>query len=102
MYNYADDRPNSILFTHKDEDVLKRTLQDEVNKDEGWFKENHMQANPSKFQGFVIGKCKINNFTVVSSDNCHVTIPCENSVKMLGVNFDRDFTFSTHISKKSV
>ena len=35
------------------------------------FKENHRKANPSKFQAFV----------TVSSDNCHVTIPCENSVK---------------------
>ena len=53
-----------------------------------------MQTNPSIFQAFVIFKCKINNFTIVSSDNCHVTIPCENSVKMLGVNFDRDFTYT--------
>ena len=90
---YIDAGDNSISFTHKSEDVLKCTLQDEVNIAIGWCKENHMQADPSKFQAFVIiGKCKINNFTIVSSDNCHVTIPCENSVKMLGVNFDRDFT----------
>ena len=58
VYDYADD--NSISFTHKSEDVLKSTLQDEVNIAIDWFKENHMQANPSKFQAFVIGKCKIN------------------------------------------
>ena len=29
---------------HRFEDVLKSTLQDEVNIAIGWFKENHMQA----------------------------------------------------------
>ena len=80
---------------HRYEDVLKSTLQDEVNIAIGWFKENHMQANPSQFQAFVIGKCKINNSTIVSADNCHMTIPCENSVRL--VNFNRNFTFTTHI-----
>ena len=56
VYKYAHD--SSISFTHKSEDVLKSTLQDEVNIAIGWFKENHMQANPSKVQAFVIGKCK--------------------------------------------
>ena len=37
VYNYADD--NSIPFTHKSDDVLKSTLQDEVNIAIGWFKE---------------------------------------------------------------
>ena len=50
---------------HRSEDVLKSTLQDEVNIAIGWFKENHMQANPSQFQAFVTGKCKKNNFTTV-------------------------------------
>ena len=56
-----------------------------------------MHANPSKFQAFVIGKSKINNFNIVSAENNIVTIPCENTVKMLGVNFDKDFTFTTHV-----
>ena len=36
-----------------------------------------MCANPSKFQAFVIGKSKINNFNTVSAENNIVTIPCE-------------------------
>ena len=72
IYNYADD--NSISYVHKSENVLKHTLQDEVNVVIKWLKYNYMRANPSKFQAFVIGKSKINNFNIVSAENNIVTI----------------------------
>ena len=56
-----------------------------------------MQANPSKFQAFMIGKSDIEKFTIISAEQKPVDIECEKSVKLLGVTFDNDFTFNTHI-----
>jgi hypothetical protein len=95
VYNYADD--NSLSFFHKSSQILKEVLQDEANIAIKWFKANHMQANPSKFQAFVLGKSDIIKFTILSADNVYIDILCEDTVKMLGVNFDKDFTFNTHV-----
>ena len=56
-----------------------------------------MQANPSKFQSFVIGKGNIPSFTILSADNTPVEIECQKSVNLLGVTFDSDFSFNSHV-----
>ena len=56
-----------------------------------------MQANPSKFQAFVLEKHNIDRFTIISADQKLVNIECEKTVKLLGVSFDNDFSFNSHI-----
>ena len=55
-----------------------------------------MKANPDKFQTISFGKRgirDINNFTCES-----VSIPCEESVSLLGVDFDHLLAFNNHIT----
>ena len=56
-----------------------------------------MQANPSKFQSFVIGKGNITSFTILPADNTPVEIECQKSVNLLDVTFDSDFSFNSHV-----
>jgi hypothetical protein len=61
-----------------------------------WFSDNHMQANPDKFQAMAIGKKTKDqniNFNLNGS-----TIPCDESVKLLGVTIDFKLKFDKHIS----
>ena len=95
LYNYADD--NSLCYYHSSADIVKSVLEKESNIAIGWFKQNYMQANPSKFQSFVIGKGNIPSFTILSADNTPVEIECQKSVNLLGVTFDSDFSFNSHV-----
>ena len=51
-----------------------------------WFADNHMKANPNKFQAIAVGKrTKDENITFILDNNI---IHCEDHVKLLGVNID--------------
>ena len=54
LYNYADD--NTIYFISPDFNKLIAILQSESLILMDWFQENHMQANPDKFQAIAVGK----------------------------------------------
>ena len=54
LYNYADD--NSISHSHQDMAELKLRLEMSADVAVEWFRNNNMQANPSKFQGIVIAR----------------------------------------------
>ena len=61
-----------------------------------WFTENHMQANPDKFQAISIGrKTHEKNLSFMLQGN---KIDCEEEVKLLGVTFDFKLTFNSHVS----
>ena len=95
LYNYADD--NTLSFVHQDPEILKRTLEDDSKILIDWFQTNQMQANPDKFQAIAIGNKSrdfINDFKI---DN--VTIKCEESVKLLGVDIDFLLNFDLQISR---
>ena len=51
-----------------------------------WFDSNQMQANPDKFQAVAVGVKsfeQVKHFTLTGVD-----IPCEENVKLLGVELD--------------
>ena len=61
-----------------------------------WFADNHMKANPDKFQTIAVGKrTKDENITFNLDDNI---IKCEEHVKRFGVTIDFQLTFDLHIS----
>ena len=55
-----------------------------------------MQANPDKFQAISFGKKGISAITELIIDN--KTIHCDDSVTLLGIEFDNVLTFNNHIA----
>ena len=95
MYNYADD--NTVSYAHKQLTVLKAVVESETEITLNWFDDNQMQANPGKFQAIVGGKktfSELKSFSV--ADN---TIPCEETVKLLGVELDYQLNFNEQVSR---
>ena len=94
MY-YADD--NTVSYAHKQLTVLKAVVVSEKEITLDWFDDNQMQANPGKFQAIVGGKktySELKSFSV--ADN---TIPCEETVKLLGGKMDYQLNFNEQISR---
>ena len=57
LHNYADD--NTIYCSQSDMNILKINLEKSGNLALKWFENNHMKANPSKFQA-ILFKCRKN------------------------------------------
>ena len=94
LYNYADD--NTLTFWHKSFDVMKNILETEGSQLVDWFQDNHMQANPDKFQGLAIGKKTYDRKPVF--DIKGINIECTDDVKLLGVDIDYQLNFNTQIT----
>ena len=61
-----------------------------------WFADNHMKANPDKFQAIAVGKrTKDENITFNIDNNI---IHCDDHVKLLGVTIDFKLNFDLNIS----
>lgn len=93
LFNYADD--NTLIYCHKDIDVVRHTLKKESLELIKWFRENKMQANPQKLQAIVIDKARISDDIVFNIGD--VDIKCEQTVKLLGVHIDTCLNFDAHI-----
>ena len=94
LYNYADD--NTLSYSSSDLQDVKNTLEQESSILIKWFSDNHMKANPDKFQAVAIGsKTQKENITFNLDGN---EILCEDEVKLLGVTFDFKLNFNSHIS----
>jgi hypothetical protein len=93
LYNYADD--NTLVFSHPNLEIMKATLESASKQAIKWFNMNDMKANPDKFQALYLNKRHKEqiNFNIEN-----YVIPPEESVKLLGVEFDRDLTFDNHIN----
>ena len=94
LHHYVDD--NTLLYSHDDPDILIHNLQHDCTAIIRWFKDNNMQANPVKFQAISLGRNVNNIITDVTFDN--TTIHCDDSVLLLGVEFDHLLTFNNHIA----
>ena len=63
-----------------------------------WFRNNNMQANPSKFHGIVIAR--ENDVTTPLTFNIRdIDIPVNENVKVLGIHFDNKLKFDKHTSE---
>ena len=94
IYNYADD--NTLSSSDRSPEVVKSNLLQDSEILIKWFSDNKMQANPEKFQAIAIGQRssdKIKSFQINGID-----IPCENEVKLLGVDIDFKLSFNSHVS----
>ena len=93
---FADD--NTLSSHAKSLDCLINNLETDSEKAINWFTENHMIANPDKFEAIIIKKngqdttgtkLKINNEEIESSDQ----------VTLIGVVIDNKLSFVPHISE---
>ena len=94
LYNYADGNTVSLADL-----VLSKLIENLVTDSLlliKWFADNHIKANPDKFQAIAVGKrTKDENITFKLDDNI---IKCEEHVKLLGVTIDFQLNFDLHIS----
>jgi hypothetical protein len=94
LYNYADD--NTLSYCDKNIKNIITTLENDSNSLIKWFSDNHMKANPDKFQAIAIGKkSKDKDITFKLNNN---EIKCEDEVILLGVTLDFRLKFHSHIS----
>ena len=90
VVNFADD--NTLYAVDSSSEGLRSKLNSIVNSALTWYRENGMQANPSKFQAIFFGntpKC------AVMAEN--VPIEIFDSIKLLGVTLDSWLKYDTHV-----
>ena len=95
LHNYADD--NTICCSHSDMNILKINLEKSANLALKWFENNHMKANPSKFQA-ILFKCRKNEEVFDLNIGDELIKPVS-LVKLLGVLIDDKLSFNEHVSK---
>ena len=91
--NYADD--NTLSYASKSLDDLLSVFKRESLEAIRWFEHNFMSANPDKFQFLVVCSNSEDNHTLTIDT---YNIVSEDSVKLLGVEFDKQLNFNTHVS----
>ena len=95
FYNYADD--NTVAYAHRQLIVVRDVVESETKISLNWFNNNQMQANLGKFQEIAGGKktfSELKSFSVAGID-----IPCEETVRLLGVELDYQLNFNEQISR---
>ena len=91
---YADD--NTLSFHHQTPLVVKGTMETASNMAiQRRFKQNYMQANPSKFQAMVLNRQGNTTNLVFNIDT--VTLKPNTIVKLLGVHLDNQLNVNEHI-----
>lgn len=96
IYNYADDNTVSVIYD--DIDIVKEALSMKSKYCMDWFKENMLKANPSKFQFMLMHR-------TINGDIAHeliiddIRLKNVNSVKLLGINIDRNFSYTGHVKQ---
>ena len=98
LYNYTDN--NTICCSHSDMNILKIHMKKSANLALKWFENNHMKANPSKFQA-ILFKCRKNEQIFYRNIGDELIKPVS-LVKLLGVLIDDNLSFNEHVSKLCV
>ena len=93
LLNYSDD--NTVVYSHANLSHLTSTLSHDSNIAVTWFRNNGMQANPTKFQCIISHKSH-RVYSPLYIDSAAL-VP-EETVKLLGVTFDVKLTFEQHVN----
>ena len=75
IYNCVDD--NCIAYAYNDIDTIKNVLERDVKKLLDWFKNNSLEASPSKFQSMLLKNKNVNgdDFNIiVDNDTLNLTM----------------------------
>jgi hypothetical protein len=95
VYNYADD--NTLSFYHHDVNIVKMNLEMSCTLAVEWFKNNYMKVNTEKFQFMIMNTTNVN----VTIEINETIISPSDSIKLLGVTIDKEFSFNDHIKNIS-
>ena len=91
--NYTND--NHIVNWSNSVDELKVSLEKDAHRAFSWFDNNHMDANPDKFQCISLDRFGRPPISISVDGN---TIPSFDSIKVLGVTLDNNLHYDIHIS----
>ncbi len=91
---YADDSNVSIIGDEVKE--VKAVLENETVKALTWLEENHMKANPEKFQCILHSKTCDPEFCILLGDT---VIELSDTEDLLGIVIDDKLTFHQHVKK---
>ncbi len=94
LANYADDSNLSVIRDEVQE--AKAVLENVTVKALKWFEENHMKANPDKFQCILHSKSPDPDFCISLGDT--VNKPSDR-VDVLRIVIEDQFTFHQHVKK---
>ena len=94
LANLADD--STVYAASKDITSLLEILKSELEEAIKWFENNHMFANPDKFQVIVVHHNKNINENYTFNVN-NIEIESKNSVKLLGIEIGNKLLFDKHI-----
>ena len=94
LLNYADD--NTLVYSNQNIDNLVTRLSTDSCIAVQWFKNNGMQANPSKFQA-IISHRNIHSYKPIFIND--VIIQPQTSAKLLGITFDVELNFDIHVNE---
>ena len=92
LYGYADD--NTLSKAANDVESLTRSLESDAASTLSWFENNHMCANPDKFQAIVLG---MKNPETLNFQLGNIAIKSEDKVRLLGIDLDSKLNFNCHI-----
>ena len=95
IFNYADDNCLSLAGTTTA--YIENTLAKETEILKKWFKENSLEANPTKFQSMLISS-KGEKETDLSLVIDGIEIDPANNIKVLGITIDQCLKFNKHIA----
>ena len=91
--NYADD--NHLCTTSKTVSCLKDLLEKDSHQCIEWFKDNRMDANPSKFQVIAMDRDREIPLSISVQGN---TLQSSNIIKVLGVSLQPSLKFDHHVA----
>ena len=74
---------------------LKSTMENDSLTFVQWFRNNHMDANTSKFQGVIMSRRGSVSLELSIHDN---TIHTSNHIKILDITLDDKLNFNTHVN----
>ena len=92
IFNYADD--NTICSSASHIDDIKVNIEQQAMICNAWFANNYMKVNADKFQAIIFETRNVTNvcFKIDGQD-----IEAQDEVKLLGITFDKQLKFDTHV-----
>ena len=92
LHGYADD--NTLSNAANDVESLTKSLESDAASTLSWFENNHMCANPDKFQAIVLG---MKNPETLNFQLGNIIIKPEDDVRLIGIDLDSKLNFNYHI-----
>lgn len=98
ILGYADDHAFTQAFTQKDT-LVKRIMEEKVNRIKNWMCMNHLQMNDTKTKFITFGTTHLlskKNLDSITFGG--TTVNCSKTIKFLGTLLDETLSFKQHVA----